>query len=980
MNEGGLWRTDGSYQAVLMLKNTLETSAIAATPVLYLADGTEYDLPPVQLDPAGVAMVDLNTALAGAPAALGPHMSSFGSAAVKSAWPWPAVFAAIRNSDDIRGMLYQSHMEANANLVNRPLTPPTQQLIESTWWKQDRNVNGFLTLTNASLNPVTASVTVGDNAGSATARREYALAPHATVWIDFAPYWAQLPAASDAGLLEISYAGAMNAVIADGGMEDADKGYSHMLHFQVPQPLLLREQLARLPLNLPANFPRPDLRYSQNSTFDSTGIMVGTQAADMHFPAGTSFTPYLVLRNTTTQPLPVRLAANAELDTGPRDLPLGALVLAPYETRQLDMGAILRASPLNGLNGYVNLRTTFAGSPTDLLQESGSVDRSLNYVFEVPPRLERASGPGMLNYWSANGDTDTMITLYNYGEAPQDVLFTLEHQEGSYEMPVHLAPHASMSFSVAQLIRSGVPDRKGNTIPISIVQGGARLAGLTGSHQEQLTVAVAAGIFNSRTGTCSYACFYCDGGEFIDITPDSFDLPWNDASQLDLTVTFAQGDVEDYTSQASFSSENTSIATQSASWTTGAAIGGTLVDGFVTVEAGDEQLNCAGVQGCGTEALGGAANVFVMPRILMGLNGAAPGQDITGITQSVIVGQQVQLKAQYQMPSGDSIDSQSWTIPGTTASGWTHGSPASPVSTSGPLTTVYWTAPDDPNDNNVEFDLQYTDSGGQSQQSLAETNVNAAGPTNVQVSTTLGGWGINGDTLQLLGTRAGIWMAPSASPPRGASNNFYWVQTLTKIGTTALVGSSTISCTSSDVPGLDTHDPYPFYLDSPANTEPQDSPFLDFTANATDQTYSIDANMYLLWHPGLSGDLLVPLGYVGWGGTGHARLVGGSWVPQADSTASAAFAPSSSYPTWGPTYVSGDDPGWSCTGGSPGGSAGRTSRQRVLRVPLRSLSDWRPYRDATFHRTAKSSSWGNANASARPPARRPESPNPEGVR
>ncbi|MGH9482348.1 MAG: hypothetical protein ACRD1L_09675, partial [Terriglobales bacterium] len=60
---------------------------------------------------------------------------------------------------------------------------------------------------------------------------------------------------------------------------------------------------------------------------------------------------------------------------------------------------------------------------------------------------------------------------------------------------------------------------------------------------------------------CSYACFYCDGGEYSDITPDSFGLPWSDANELDLTVTFSQGDVEDYTSQASFVSEDTSIAT-----------------------------------------------------------------------------------------------------------------------------------------------------------------------------------------------------------------------------------------------------------------------------------------------------------------------------------------------------------------------------------------------------------------------------------
>ncbi|MGH9482163.1 MAG: hypothetical protein ACRD1L_08715 [Terriglobales bacterium] len=889
MNEGGLWRTDGNYQAVLMLKNALETSAISATPVIYLADGTEFDLPPVQLDPAGVAMVDLNTALAGAPAALGPHMSSFGSAAVKSVWPWPAVFAAIRNSDDIRGMLYQSHMEANANLVSSPLTPPTQQLIESTWWKQDRNVNGFLTLTNASLNPINASVTVGDNAGGATARREYALAPHATVWIDFAPFWAQLPAAADAGLLEVSYTGAMSAVVADGGMEDADRGYSHMLHFQVPQPLLLREQLARLPLNLPANFPRPDLRRSQNTTFDSTGIMVGTQAADMHFPAGTSFTPYLVLRNTTSQPLPVRLAANAQLDSGPRDLPLAALVLGPLETRQLDMGAVLRASPLNGMNGYVDLRTTFAGSPTDLLQESGSVDRSLNYVFEVPPRLEQASGPGMLNYWSANGDTDTMVTLYNYGEAPQDVLFT---------------PHASMSFSVAQLIRSGVPDRKGNTIPISIVQGGARLTGLTGSHKEQLTVTVAAGIFNSRTGTCSYACFYCDGGELADILPDSFDLPWSEENVLSLTVTFAQGGVEDYTSQASFVSRDGSIATQSGNWTTGAAIGGTLVNGFVTVEGAAESLSCTGLQGCGIENLMAQTDVAVVPRIimiLMGVNGALPSQDVTGSTQGVIVGQQAQFQAQYQLPSGASGATNGWSAGGTTASGWTPGSQngPDPIDTKDLATTVYWTAPG--SGLAVQFNLSYTDSNGQ-ENSSASATINAVGPTGFQFSATPGSWGITSEGLQLgcdINCTPGVTFnaGSSVQPPQGASNKFEWGQILTQLGANVTISNTSYPCTVTPAaPGLD---PGGFPYDTFSTTN--DNPFLGLDASWQNMTFKIGGTMYLLWRPGLAQDIEVPIQSVSWNAQGRATYNAQQKIWSVDTSNSfinvGSFAPTQ-YPTW----------------------------------------------------------------------------------
>ena len=47
---GGFWRTDRDFEPILHIRNVLETSLLKVTPVLWMADGTEYDLPPVTLD------------------------------------------------------------------------------------------------------------------------------------------------------------------------------------------------------------------------------------------------------------------------------------------------------------------------------------------------------------------------------------------------------------------------------------------------------------------------------------------------------------------------------------------------------------------------------------------------------------------------------------------------------------------------------------------------------------------------------------------------------------------------------------------------------------------------------------------------------------------------------------------------------------------------------------------------------------------
>lgn len=49
--EGGYWRTDVSFAPVLHITNILVTGSLRVTPVLYMADGTEYALPAVLLPP-----------------------------------------------------------------------------------------------------------------------------------------------------------------------------------------------------------------------------------------------------------------------------------------------------------------------------------------------------------------------------------------------------------------------------------------------------------------------------------------------------------------------------------------------------------------------------------------------------------------------------------------------------------------------------------------------------------------------------------------------------------------------------------------------------------------------------------------------------------------------------------------------------------------------------------------------------------------
>src|SRR5215467_14395637 len=46
---GGLWMIDPNFKSSIYLRNSVETDAIAVTPILHLSNGVEYTLPEVKV-------------------------------------------------------------------------------------------------------------------------------------------------------------------------------------------------------------------------------------------------------------------------------------------------------------------------------------------------------------------------------------------------------------------------------------------------------------------------------------------------------------------------------------------------------------------------------------------------------------------------------------------------------------------------------------------------------------------------------------------------------------------------------------------------------------------------------------------------------------------------------------------------------------------------------------------------------------------
>ncbi|MGF7183224.1 hypothetical protein [Tunturiibacter psychrotolerans] len=113
------WHIDGNFESVLHIKNVLETSELTVTPVLWMADGTEYDLAPIPLQKAESVSINIAHAIADAPSSTRQHASLFGSAGIRYSWNWrDAAIAHVSTTDEIDSLTYITH--ASAGIAPNP--------------------------------------------------------------------------------------------------------------------------------------------------------------------------------------------------------------------------------------------------------------------------------------------------------------------------------------------------------------------------------------------------------------------------------------------------------------------------------------------------------------------------------------------------------------------------------------------------------------------------------------------------------------------------------------------------------------------------------------------------------------------------------------------------------------------------------------------------------------------------------------------
>jgi hypothetical protein len=563
---GGLWMIDANFKSTIYIKNSVEIAPVTVTPILYLSNGKKITLADVTLEPSGTATVSVNDGLNAN--GISPWATLNGYVEIQYKWPWDPLCVTVTSVDTVHSVIFTNGLRplepmnpsAKAMLAKGPAT----QVIEAMWWKQEPQVTGFVALSNTTGQVIKAQLQVSDAAGQSIGEHSVTVSPHGTKTVTLEEIQS---ASGTAGGLRVTYNGGMNDLLPNGGLQDQASGYSASVPFAAAHGLHPEES---------------------TQSYAELGLMSGAADPMMQFPAGTTFTPYSLLRNVGEQPAMVTPSIYWMEGGNARSSRLQTMKLQPYQTQSLDVPALLSFAGLQNFNGSFNLVFDVEGS---VLMASGSVDQKNTYVFEVMPASVKESASKSVGYWSTKNGDDTMTTLWNPADEAQDLVFTLFFSGGHYDLPVHLGPRATRMFNISEIIQNQIPDKDGNLIPPTVHEGNAKVSGAH-AENEGILVAVDAGIYNVRKATCAYTCINCNGTVsfvFLGAAP----IPYHGNAQASLKATWNTGRQYDLTSVSTWTSSNTSKATVSKGLTYG------VQPGDVYVNSEDVSEPWAG-QNCGS--------------------------------------------------------------------------------------------------------------------------------------------------------------------------------------------------------------------------------------------------------------------------------------------------------------------------------------------------------------------------------------------
>jgi hypothetical protein len=262
-------------------------------------------------------------------------------------------------------------------------------------------------------------------------------------------------------------------------------------------------------------------------------------------------------------------------------LPLASVTVPPYSTQDISLASVMSQIP--AALPFASVRIQYSGAPGSLQAEAPSVEAAGNLVVDSIVQNEGNGWAGSgANPWHLDDDTESILFLTNSSDQLAHIGFqvTANGSPSYFLTSLRLNPHETRAIDIRKLRDAQQPDFRGNLIPAAATDGSVNwgridnlpvLGRMMQIHRQSGMAS------NYDCGDCSCPMSYDPSSNYM--SPSTLYVLVNTNGNMRFFAAFKDcngcDNHYDYTTSASWTSGNTTIASINGTGLIGAVSAGT---------------------------------------------------------------------------------------------------------------------------------------------------------------------------------------------------------------------------------------------------------------------------------------------------------------------------------------------------------------------------------------------------------------------
>jgi hypothetical protein len=534
----------GGMTSILTLNNN-QPEAATVTVTLFNSKGQPFVLPSITVAPELPARFEIGQLVA-------QEHGEVSSGNVQISFKGPSMGVTSQIT-----VISAAHRLAFESVEDEAMDFSSSRL-DGILWVAGEGTRAQIAMTNTSPDPLAVTILATNQRGDQD--KEITLSSHATEVIEANEFLDNdRDGGSSVTLLSLVHSGSPRALMVTGFAVNEETGFS-------------------------CNFPFVDRSTAVSTHLAGAHVRVGLANPMEGFPAGTRFSAPLCLANVGYQPTQMTVSADYAIDSVLRRSELVQVNLSPGETKEVDVALLLAEQGIIGPVDDAGIDVSYTGTPGTVIGRLTSLDQTRDFSFDVPVKdplsgMMRVSG----SYpWRLDNGYTTVLHLKNTVDKSVHALVQVRYDGGTYNLErIPLAPFQTIAVNIEALRDSQRKDIRGSVMPREITSGQViwfeeDLGSLIGRAEVANIKAAIASSFS-----CGDTCSCPPSFKTLAVSPTGVTTLIGDQGQT-FTAQETRQDCYggtygpyDRTSDSTWTSDNTNVATAGSSGSVTSVGGGT---------------------------------------------------------------------------------------------------------------------------------------------------------------------------------------------------------------------------------------------------------------------------------------------------------------------------------------------------------------------------------------------------------------------